>query len=443
MFHAFLAARLEDCFARNVRRICISVPPQHGKSRLTSILFPAWALTKAPTSRIIQTGYSGDLSEGFTREARTLVRSPGYLKLFPEMATGVDRAGEWHTKLGGYYMATSTGGGGTGRGADILIVDDPFKNAEDAGSKKIRDHVWEMFATTFLTRLSPDGIVIVVHTRWNEDDLIGRLTNPERVRDLKDKGLGEFNYEVINIEAICEDPAKDPLGRSVGEPLWPEGKPLKALQVSKAEMTVAQWNALYQGKPNPPGGRLCDTTKIDYINRDQVPADLKLMRCWDLSLGDDPESDYSCGAYGGVVKRTDQATGKPVFDFYLVHMDRGKRKWPQQKARIISCAEAESNGGDIGLESVAAWKVAVDELNIYFQGRTLCRGYNPVKNKADRAQPWLGLIDNGRFHIVRGTWNQEFKDELEQFPNGLHDDQIDAVSTLWYTYRLGGRLVLA
>lgn len=445
-FHRLLAKKLKDCIYRKVRRLCISVPPQHGKSMLTSVIFPAWAMTLFPSLRIIQASYNRDLSEGFTRDAREIVRSNSYLQLFPRLLDGVDRMGEWETKLGGFYLATSLGGLGTGLPADLIIIDDPFSGAEEAASQKARDDAWRNFTTTLQARLAEDGILIIIQTRWHEDDLIGRVTNNEYKRKLREIGMGQFEFDVINLEAICENPKEDALGRAEGEPLCPEIKSLGFLKYQRATIDSIHWNAMYQGKPRPKGAGLADTKKIVFIERNQVPSELNLMRSWDLSLGDDPESDYSCGAYGAVVTewvKCEDGVERPVESFYLVHMDRGKAKWMEQKNRIIRCADAEARGGEIGIENVAAWEVARLELETFFQGRTRVTGYRPSKGKAERAVSWLNIMASGRFFVVRGEWNQAFVDELESFPNGIHDDQVDAVSTLYFTYRRGSDLVLA
>lgn len=264
--------------------------------------------------------------------------------------------------------------------------------------------------------------MIVIGTRWHEDDLIGRLTNPERVRRFRDAGLDQESFEVLNLEALCEHPESDPLRRAFGEALWPEQWPAERLAAAKLQIGPQEWAAQYQQKPNTPGGNLVDYRKIKLIERHEVPAGLKLVRAWDLALSTNTQSDFSCGALGG-----QDSAG----NFYLVHMSRGKRLWPDQKRLIVQLAESESTGGIIGIETVAAWRIAHEELKAALAGHVIVNGYTPDKDKVGRANPWLAKIDGGMFYVVRGPWISDFMTELEQFPNGTHDDQIDAVTVLW------------
>jgi predicted phage terminase large subunit-like protein len=421
-FHELLAGKLEDCFRRKIRRLAISVPPQHGKSRLASVNFPAWAMTKAPRMRFFQAGHSGDLSRGFTREARAIVNSPRYRQIFPALINPeVSRQDYWETAIGGYYYATSVGGG-TGMPADVLIVDDPHRDRSEANKKGQRDRVWDWFTSTATTRLAPDGVIIVIQTRWHIDDLIGRLTDPRRVRQMEDAGFPDMNFEVLSLEAICEDEAKDMLKRKVGEALWPEVRDVRKLLVTKEEIGTSEWNSLYQQRPNPPGGAYIDTRKIKFIRRELVPAGVEMKRGWDLAVADHTMGDYNAGAFGGLDNEG---------NMYLQHVDRAKRRWNDQRQVIINYAEREAIGGEIGIEAVGAFLIAVEEIRKHFNGRLIVRSFSPSKSKLTRALQWFAKIDAGKFYLVEGDWNQDFIDELEQFPNGIYDDQIDAVSILW------------
>ncbi|MDI1338010.1 MAG: phage terminase large subunit [Lacunisphaera sp.] len=195
------------------------------------------------------------------------------------------------------------------------------------------------------------------------------------------------------------------------------------MEAIRLQIGPNEFAAQYQQRPAPPGGNLADVRKIKLTERSEVPADLILFRAWDLALTTKAMSDYSCGAYGGI----DRKTG----DMYLLSMSRGKRQWGDQKKQIIGLALAESVGGTIGIETAAAFEIAEIELKAALNGRVMVRGYKPAKDKVTRANPWLALLDAGKFHMVRGAWNQDFTQEVEQFPNGLHDDQVDAVSLLW------------
>jgi predicted phage terminase large subunit-like protein len=433
-FHRLLAKKLMKCLRRGIRRLIINVPPQHGKSRLASIIFAAWALTLHPTLRIMQAGHTATLSTGFSREARVLVQSERYKQFFPELINPrVNREDYWQTRLGGHYFATSVGGG-TGMPADILLIDDPHKDRAEANSKTQRDKVWDWFTSTAMPRLAPDGIVIVIQTRWHKDDLAGRLQDPKRVAALKEAGFEDMNFEVLSLEALCENPTKDEMGRQIGEALWPEVRDTKWLMAQKLQIGSYEWNALYQQRPNPPGGAITDIKKIVGITFDKVPTNREMVRGWDLAVSKNNLGDYSAGARGCMDKEG---------NFYLVHMDRARRLWPEQQATIFKYIERESMGKRVGIEAVGAWETAAIAIRERYKGRVIVTSYSPTTDKLVRALPWIAKIDGGKFFMVEGAWNQDFLDELEQFPNGENDDQIDAVTVLWEMIAGSKKLVLA
>lgn len=433
--HEFLALKLEDCLARKVRRLCISMPPRTGKSQLCSVAFPAWALTKVPGLNVIQASYAAALSEGFSLGIRRILQSDAYRHLFPPiLSPEINRQRAWATLGGGSFFATGRGGGLVGRGADILIADDLTRDRAEANSQTHRDDVWSWFTSAALTRLSPNGVAIVISTRWHEDDLIGRLTSPDRRKDFEAAGLAGELFEVVNLEAICEHPETDPLGRSFGEALWPERWPIKQLEAFRLQIGATEFAAQYQGRPSPAGGDIFQTGKVRVIDADDVPDDLRTMRAWDLALSTKTQGDFSCGARGGMDK---------AGNFYLLHMDRGKRAWPEQKRRILQLAEIEASDGRIAVEAVAGFKVAVAELETALRGRMSVRSVSVTTDKVTRALPWSAKVDGGMFYIVRGPWNADFLAELETFPNGTHDDQVDAVSVLWEALRKQAKLLIA
>ena len=363
-----------------------------------------------------------------------VLSSEAYLSLFPAILDpSAQRLKSWRTLAGGSYFATGVGGGATDRGADIFIADDLTKNRDEASSPTQRDKVWEWFMSTAMTRLSPNGVMVVISTRWHEDDLIGRLTNPERLRQFREHGLAEESFEVVSLEAICENPETDPLKRELGQALWPEQWAVERLEAAKLQIGPYEFAAQYQQKPSPPGGNLVDYRKINIIGREQVPPDLRLVWGWDLASSTKTQGDYSVGAFGG----TDKAG-----NLYLVNINRGKRAWPEQKRVILQCAELNGEGSLIGIETVATWAVALEELKSAVAGRFIVKGFTPNKDKVGRANPWLAKVDGGMFYMVRRPWNQDFMHELEQFPNGAHDDQVDAVSVLWEMVRKRQKILL-
>jgi predicted phage terminase large subunit-like protein len=433
--HQYLCAVLELVEQRVIKRVCVSCPPRTGKSLTTTVLFPAWALSRNPKLEIIQGGYSSDLSAEFSVVTKALLNSERYKYLMGDMiAKNQNRQEDWKTFAQGHYFATSVGGGAVGRGADILLVDDVFKDRADARSASRRKAVWEWFTSAALTRLSPDGVALVIGTRWHKDDLIGRLTSPEYRETMREAGLPEEQWFEINIEAICENPDTDVLRRQFGESHWPERWDTRKLKAIEKRIGLGEYSAQYQGKPRPDGASECDVSKVRKIDRSDMPEGLRLFRAWDLALGEKEANDWSCGAYGAMDDNG---------NMYLVHMDRKKRRWLDQKEAILSYANRESVGSRIAVEGVAAWKVAIEELQKASEGKFSVRSYNPTKDKVVRATPWMALIDSGKFFIVKAGWNEAFMQELEDFPTGSHDDQIDAVSILYYMCKSKGTLLVA
>jgi predicted phage terminase large subunit-like protein len=242
------------------------------------------------------------------------------------------------------------------------------------------------------------------------------------VAEFKAAGKDSLIFDVIHLEAICEHPERDPLHRKLGEALWPEKWSVEALEGVKLTIGNYEWNAQYQQRPNPPGGNLTDINKIQYISRDMVPPNIQLERAWDLAASTKTVNDYSAGAYGGM-----DAEG----NFYLVHVDRAKRLWPSQRDTMVRYAKQEATGGRIGVEAIGGFQTAVSQLSEVLRGDTIVVSFTATPDKIVHAIPWFAKIDGKKFFLVTGTWNQDFTDEVEQFPNGSHDDQVDAVSLLF------------
>jgi predicted phage terminase large subunit-like protein len=420
--HTLIAQKLELCYARKIKRLIVACPPRHGKSQLISIAFPVWALTRDPHLNFIQVGYSSELSESFCRATKAIIESPTYRKSFaPLIDTTLDRAREFRTLSGGAYYSTGIGAGGLGRGADFLIVDDPFKNRDAADSLLERDRVWDWFSSTAITRLSPDGVVIVVMSRWNQDDLVGRLTAP---------AYDGPKYEVLSLPAIA-DGEGDLLGRAPGAALWPERWGLERLNDIRLAIGRRDWGSHYQAAPTPEGGTLCDTAKIRLIDREQLPPDLEQARAWDLALGTTAHHDYSAGARGGMKDG----------NFYIADINRGRRPWEIQKEVIV--AHGKTERGRVGIETVSAWQVAADELTAALAGHAVVRSLKVSASKEARATGWISLVEAGKLFLVRAPWNDAFIAELAAFPSGAFDDQVDSVSLLWELVRKRDQIFFA
>jgi len=224
--HTMIAEKLEAVARGEIKRLMICMPPRHGKSELASRRFPAWFLGRNPGKQVIAASYNSDLANDFGREVRNIVASPEFQNLFKvDLAEDSKAANRWHTNGGGMYVAAGVGTAITGRGADILLIDDPFKDRKEADSELQRKTVWDWYTSTAYTRLMPGGAVIVINTRWHDDDLSGRL--------LYEQEGGGDEWEVLSLPAIKDDKA-----------LWPEWYAIERLEQIRSVLPAGDWKAL-------------------------------------------------------------------------------------------------------------------------------------------------------------------------------------------------------
>lgn len=393
-----LASKLEAVAAGRIKRLMVFMPPRHGKSNQSSELFPAWYLGHHPAHQVMFTTYGQDLADGFGRKVRNAVGDPRHVRAFPEsiLADDSKSAQRFNTTAGGVYYAVGAGGAVTGRGADLLLIDDPMKNREEADSRLMRDKLWDWYASTAYTRLMPGGAVVLIQTRWHEDDLAGRLLN------------GDEQWEVVNLPAIAEH--GDMLGRQVGAPLWPQRYALEDLERIRQTIGEREFIALYQQRPAPLEGALF---RRDWIARAKAPrSGTRIAMGVDLALSTKTSADYTA-----VVIMARDEFGK----LYVLDAVRERVDFPGA-LRLIRLMADKWNPKAIAIEQVAYQAVVVQEL---LRQTTLpIKGVTPDKDKVTRAQPLALRYEQGLvFHEDLPSW---FEDELLAFPQGLHDDAVDA-----------------
>lgn len=410
-----LDATLQKVSAGELTRVIITMPPRHGKSERVSKKFPSWHLGRNPEDEMILASYSIDLSRDFSRIARdTLIKRSNVF------GQGVDKnrasAELWGTEgHRGGLVAAGIGGPITGKGARIAIIDDPFKNYQDANSEVIRETAWNWYQTTFYTRLTPDGRIIVVQTRWHEDDLVGRLLKKEADEIREGTHMGE-KWTVINFPAIAE--ANDRLGRVVGDPLWPEfGFDLKRIEKIKQDVGSYVFNALYQQRPSPAEGAMLKRDWWKFYRGD--PKDIKCdeqLQSWDCTFKDSDGSDFVVG----------QVWGRKGADKYLLDQVRGRmditatmqaittlsNKWPRTTLKLI---EDKANGPAV-----------IQMLRRKVSGLV---PVNPEGGKVARASAVAPEIESGNVYLPEDApWVHDFIEECAAFPKGAHDDQVDTMS---------------
>jgi predicted phage terminase large subunit-like protein len=403
---------------RGPQRLVVAVPPRHGKSELISHRAPAWYLGCFPDRQVMLASYEASFAETWGRKGRDLLEEYGRQLYGVTVRADARAQDRWYTSQGGVMAASGIGGRFTGMGADLLIIDDPVKNAEEARSQVIRSKHWDWWQSTAVTRLHPGAVVIVLMTRWHEEDLGGMLLAQGH------EDGGEPFHE-IRMPAIAE--ADDALGRKPGEALWPERYPIELLEQRKRSVGTYWWSAMYQGRPAPEGGGMF---RRDWFSPllDVLPAGpehrIRWVRYWDFAAteaatGTDP--DWSVGLKLG--RRPDGT--------YIVADVRRVRATPKGVESLVRHT-AETDGRDVQVwieqEPGSSGKIVID----YYQRTVLpayaVRGRRESGSKIVRADPVSAHAEARNIQVLKATWNEEFFAELEQFPQGAHDDQVDATS---------------
>jgi hypothetical protein len=444
----------------------VSVPPQHGKSSMLSIEAPSWRLGDAPTDHVAITGFSHTLVTKFSKAIRARMESPIYQLVFPGVhpVRGSNKADEWVTTRGGGVVAKSAGSKLTGRRVDWLIMDDVHAGRAEAESAVLRQKVIQWYFGDCFTRLHPKAKQFIIGTRWHPDDLIGKLTSEEHINQLIAEGREDQKFNYINIPALVAEGEEDILGRGPDEALFPEERPLSYLQGIRATIPAYEWESQYLGKPRSASSGVTDLSRIRYVKMSDVPWDDidEIVRGWDTALSEQQTADYTAGALLGY--------GKKSKTIYVLNMVRRRLAWAKMRSLITLQAEVDlrgypqniaavDEGGEepepairvlrMGMEGVGGFKGVVEDVRDALLGRVKVELKNPPKrsegggSKLLRAQSWLNKIEAGQVVVVQAEWTKDFIDELDTFPDGKHDDQIDAVSVAWEMLEKRGKLLIA
>lgn len=397
--HGKIAAALEAVERGEILRLMICMPPRHGKSELASRRFPAWFLGRNPDRQIIAASYNADIAADFGRDVRNIVADPHYRLLFDSgLAPDSQAANRWHTRHGGMYVAAGVGTAITGRGAHVLLIDDPFKDREEADSDIRRRRVWDWYTSTAYTRLMKGGAIIVINTRWHEDDLSGKL--------LDQAGKGGDKWHVVSLPAISDD----------GVALWPDRYPLPVLKQIKAVLPERDWNALYQQQPNPDDGTYF---RRDYFQEwEQLPADLALYGTSDYAVTADG-GDFTVHRIWGV---------DPTGDLYRVAGWRGQTAsdvWIEKQIDLMAKHKPFAWFGEAGVIQKAIEPMLVRRMR---ERNTHCRleWLPSVTNKPTRARGFQARAASKRVWFEPGAELAEFL----KFPNGKNDDDVDTASLI-------------
>ena len=419
----YLSKIIATEIAKGDGRILVMSPPRHGKSEFISIRTPIWFLEKYPEKNTITCTFSADLAVEFAVKVRdAFMNEENHDLLTTRIRTDRKRVDSFMTTDGGRATSVGIGGVLTGRGADLLIIDDYVKNAEESLSESQLRKTWEWFKSTAYTRLEPGATLIILATRWSQNDLIGMCR----------KELPHEKWTIIRLPAIAE--VGDPLDRVPGEALWPERFPVEVLNRIKLSMGSYWFDAEYQQSPRASMSEIALGDAIKVVKPTQIPADMRYIRAWDLA-GTEGEGDWSVGVKMGREMSNFHAGGM----VYITDIQRFRKSPHGNEIHIREVAEMDGVGceiimeqepGSSGITVIQNYSLKILH-NFAFSGE---RATGPVEI---RAQPFLAACEAGRLCMVEAEWNQALRDEINAFPDGEHDDQPVACA-LGYN-RLVGR----
>lgn len=404
-----IADRLEDVDAGRCLRLHITAPPRHWKSSLAVEKFIAYYLGRHPDRTVAIFSHAQNKALEFSRTIRGVIATNDkYRELFPGtcMSPVIASAGEW--ALAGAFRSTmvamSVGSSPTGRGFQLILIDDPIADVQTAYSKNERDKIWSWYREVLRDRLEPGGAIVLIMSRWHGDDLAGRLIKES------DAGTGE-KWDVLHLKAL------DAQQNALWEERWPKAALLETKQAQGARAFAAR----FQGEPRLDEGNMLNSALLRMIDQEDVPAMVAIVRYWDLAFSDVQGSDYVAGVKMGADRQGNR---------YILHVKRIQGRWTNSAPVIMRFADTdgvecqqiiEANGTQLGY---------AQEMKERIPGRTILEG-RPEGNKEMRAAIWGTRLEDGIIFCVRGPWNVELFDCMDFFPNGEHDDIVDGVSGAW------------
>ena len=418
-------------------RIAVSIPPRHGKSHLVSTLFPAWFLGKFPEKKVLMVSHTGDLAVDFGRKVRNIIADPRYTSIFPGVTLSADSksAGRWSTNRGGEYFATGVGAALAGRGADLLLVDDPHSEQDLlAGNFEELEKTYQWFAFGARTRLMSGGRIAVIHTRWHQDDLIGHLIK-DGVNNPKADQYEVFEFPAIMTVKTPTD-APDTPEKVTEKALWPEKFDLDALERTKASMPAYQWNAQYMQSPTGEQGAIIQRDWWKPWEKDDPPTCEYIIMALDAAAEKTNRSDYTALLTFGVFSDDNLTDGAP--HIILLNAINTRVEFPELKDLAIRewkdwepdafIVEKKSNGTPLYQE--------LRRLGIPVQEFTPHRG---TGDKVARLNAVADILRSGMVWYPAGRrWAEEVIEQSVAFPYGSHDDLVDCLSMVLARYRQGG-----
>ena len=423
--HSRMAAAFERVARGESKRVIINMPPRHTKSEFASYLLPAWFLGNFPGKKVIQTSHTAELAVGFGRKVRNLVDTDVYREIFPDLSLQSDSkaAGRWNTSKGGDYFAIGVGGAVTGKGADLLIIDDPHSEQEAAmaaSNPEVYDKVYEWYTSGPRQRLQPGGAIVIVMTRWAQRDLTGQVVKAAAQR-------GGEDWEIIEFPAILPS----------GKPLWPEFWSLGELQALQEELPNSKWQAQYQQNPVGNESAIIKRDWWQWWENDDPPPCDYILQSWDTAFEKNQRADYSAGTTWGVWynEEDNNSPNLILLDSYKkrvewVELKRDVLEWYNQWEPDSMIVEKKASGAPLIYE--------LRSMGVPVQEYTPSRG----QDKIARLNSVSDIIASGKVWVPRTRWAEELVDEIAAFPSGEHDDLVDATTLALMRFRQGGFLRL-
>lgn len=423
--HKIMAKKFEEIAEGKCKRLIVNMPPRHTKSEFASYLLPAWYLGKFPDRKIIQTSNTAELAVGFGRKVRNLVGSEQYARIFPDVSLRADSkaAGRWSTNANGDYFAIGVGGTVTGKGADLLIIDDPHSEQEAAiaaTNPEVYDKVYEWYGSGPRQRLQPGGAIVIIMTRWSKRDLVGKIIKSSIERD------GE-EWDIVEFPAIL------PSGNS----LWPEFWPIKELLALKNELPVSKWNAQYMQSPTSEEGAMVKREWWKIWEKEDPPSCDFIIQSWDTAFTKNERSDYSACTTWGVFYLNENPDDPNII---LLDAHKERLEFPELKAKALEMYK-EWEPDAFVIEAKAAGSPLIYELRrmgIPVSEFTPTRG----NDKIARMNSVTDLFSSGKVWAPSRRWADEVMEEMAAFPNSEHDDLVDSSTQALIRFRKGGFIPL-
>jgi predicted phage terminase large subunit-like protein len=414
--HKMIAKKLEDIASGKIKRLIINMPPRHTKSEFASYLFPSWVIGREPKTKIIQTTHTAELAVNFGRKVRNLIATTEYQNIFDSVNLQADSkaAGRWSTNHGGEYFAAGVGGAITGRGADLLIIDDPHSE-QDALSDTAMEHAYEWYTSGPRQRMQPGGAIVIVMTRWSLRDLTEKVLKAQGYDEQADK------WEVIEFPALMPS----------GKPCWPEYWDQKELEGVRASLSASKWNAQWQQNPISQEGAIIKKDWWQRWDNPEVPQLEYVIQSYDTAFSRSETADYSAITTWGVFYPKQDGPAN------LILLDSKKGRWdfPELKKQALEqynfwepetvIIEAKASGTPLTQE--------LRQLGIPVVNFTPSKG----NDKMTRVHAVSTLFESGMIWAPDERWADEVIEECAAFPNGDHDDLVDSTTQALLRYRQG------